>query len=90
MELLVIRHARPVRDEAPEGGSADPGLADIGRRWGHGPRSLSTYRKRLLLAGLITTVGRGRVGFADSTVRGYVRARAASEGFTEPSANPGS
>jgi len=32
MELLVIRHARPVRDEAPEGGSADPGLADIGRR----------------------------------------------------------
>ncbi|MDE0160204.1 MAG: histidine phosphatase family protein [Acidimicrobiaceae bacterium] len=32
MELLVIRHARPVRDEAPEGGSADPDLADIGRR----------------------------------------------------------
>ena len=31
MELLVIRHARPVRDEAPEGGSADPGLADVGR-----------------------------------------------------------
>ena len=31
MELLVIRHARPVRDEAPEGGSADPGLADLGR-----------------------------------------------------------
>ena len=31
MELLVIRHARPVRHEAPEGGSADPDLADIGR-----------------------------------------------------------
>ena len=31
MELLVIRHARPVRDEAPEGGSADPDLADLGR-----------------------------------------------------------
>ena len=31
MELLVIRHARPVRDEAPEGGVADPDLADIGR-----------------------------------------------------------
>ena len=31
MELLVIRHARPVRDEAPEGGSADPDLADVGR-----------------------------------------------------------
>ena len=31
MELLVIRHARPVRDEAPEGGSADPVLADLGR-----------------------------------------------------------
>ena len=31
MELLVVRHARPVRDEAPEGGSADPDLADVGR-----------------------------------------------------------
>ena len=30
MELLVIRHARPVRDEAPEGGSADPVLAELG------------------------------------------------------------
>ncbi|MDE0665050.1 MAG: histidine phosphatase family protein [Acidimicrobiaceae bacterium] len=30
MELVVIRHARPVRDEAPEGGSADPDLADVG------------------------------------------------------------
>ena len=27
----MIRHARPVRDEAPEGGSADPVLADLGR-----------------------------------------------------------
>lgn len=27
----MIRHARPVRDEAPEGAFADPGLADIGR-----------------------------------------------------------
>ena len=31
VELIVIRHARPVRDEAPEGGFADPDLADIGR-----------------------------------------------------------
>ncbi|MYJ81746.1 MAG: histidine phosphatase family protein, partial [Acidimicrobiaceae bacterium] len=31
MELLMIRHARPVRDEAPEGGSADPDLAEVGR-----------------------------------------------------------
>lgn len=30
VELLVIRHARPVRDEAPEGGSADPVLAEMG------------------------------------------------------------
>ena len=30
MELLLIRHARPVRDEAPEGGSADPVLAAVG------------------------------------------------------------
>jgi probable phosphoglycerate mutase len=30
VELLVIRHARPVRDEAPEGGSADPVLAELG------------------------------------------------------------
>ena len=27
----MIRHARPVRDEAPEGGAADPDLADAGR-----------------------------------------------------------
>ena len=26
----MIRHARPVRDEAPEGGSADPVLAEVG------------------------------------------------------------
>ncbi len=31
MELLIIRHARPVRDEAPQGGSADPDLSDVGR-----------------------------------------------------------
>ena len=30
MELLLIRHARPVRDEAQEGGSADPVLAEVG------------------------------------------------------------
>ena len=28
----MVRHARPVRDEAPEGGSADPVLAEVGRR----------------------------------------------------------
>lgn len=32
MELVIVRHARPVRDEAPEGGAADPGLAEVGRR----------------------------------------------------------
>lgn len=32
MELIIVRHARPVREEAPEGGSADPVLADIGHR----------------------------------------------------------
>lgn len=57
--------------------------ADVGRRWGHSPRSLSTYRKRLLSVGLIRSVGRGRVGFADSTVRGYVEAQTAAEGFIE-------
>ena len=31
MELLVVRHARPVRQEAPEGGVADPHLAELGR-----------------------------------------------------------
>ena len=28
----MIRHGRPVRDEAPEGGSADPVLAEVGHR----------------------------------------------------------
>ncbi|MCY4175913.1 MAG: histidine phosphatase family protein [Acidimicrobiaceae bacterium] len=32
MELLVIRHARPVRDDAVDGRFADPDLADLGRR----------------------------------------------------------
>ncbi len=33
MELLLIRHARPVRlDGEPDGPPADPGLDDIGRR----------------------------------------------------------
>ena len=32
MELVIIRHARPVREVAPEGGSADPVLAEIGHR----------------------------------------------------------
>ena len=57
--------------------------ADIGRRWDHSPRSVSTYRQRLLAAGLITSLGRGRVGFADPTVRRYVGAQAAAEGFIE-------
>ncbi len=64
--------------------AATNAMADVGRRWGHSPRSLSTYRKRLLAAGLIRPVGRGRVGFADPTVRGYVEAQAAAEGFNEP------
>ncbi len=56
-------------------------IADVGRRWGHSPRSLSTYRKRLLSAGMISSVGRGRAAFADPTIRQYVETRAAAEGF---------
>ena len=63
--------------------AASSTVSDLGRRWGHDPRSLSTYRKRLLAVGLITSVGRGRVTFADSTVRGYVEAQSAAEGFVE-------
>lgn len=61
--------------------AASSAVSDIGGRWGHGPRSLSTYRKRLLAVGLITTVGRGRTAFADPTVRRYVEAQAVAEGF---------
>lgn len=57
-------------------------VADIGRRWGHNPRSLSTYRSRLLAHGLIVSVGRGRVGFTDTAARGYVSGRVRREGFT--------
>ncbi|MCY3561202.1 MAG: AAA family ATPase [bacterium] len=63
--------------------AASSAVSDVGRRWGHNPRSLSTYRKRLLAAGLITSVGRGRIAFADPTVRRYVEARSATEGFTD-------
>ena len=50
---------------------ATSAIADIGRRWGHNPRSLSTYRKRLLSAGLILSVGRGRVSFVDPSARRF-------------------
>ena len=61
--------------------AASSAVSDIGRRWGHSPRSLSTYRRRLLAVGLISSVGRGRVAFADPTVRPYAQAQAAAEGF---------
>ncbi|MYF84571.1 MAG: hypothetical protein F4176_10850 [Acidimicrobiia bacterium] len=59
-------------------------IADIGSRWGHNPRSVSTYRKRLMSAGLIFSVGRGRVAFVDPSARRFVAARAAAEGFSDP------
>lgn len=31
MELIVVRHGRPVRHEVPKGESADPDLSDLGR-----------------------------------------------------------
>ena len=63
---------------------ASSATSDVGARWGHNPRSLSTYRRRLLLSGLIASVGRARVAFADHTVRQFVKAQAATEGFTDP------
>ncbi|MCY4280435.1 MAG: hypothetical protein OXC59_06985 [Acidimicrobiaceae bacterium] len=62
--------------------SASSAVSDVGGRWGHSVSSLSSYRRRLLRAGLISSVGRGRVMFADHTVRRFVEARAAAEGFT--------
>ena len=58
-------------------------IADVGRRWGHDPRSLSTYRKRLMSAGLIISVGRGRVAFVDPAARRYVASRSVAEGFAD-------
>lgn len=69
--------------------AASSTVSDISRRWGHSPPSLSTYRKRLLGVGLISSVGRGRVTFADPTVRRYVHDQAISEGFIEPPLNQG-
>ena len=31
MELIIVRHGRPVRQEVPEGRSADPNLSELGR-----------------------------------------------------------
>ena len=59
-------------------------IADIGARWGHNPRSVSTYRKRLMSAGLIISVGRGRVAFVDPSARRFVATRADAEGFSDP------
>ena len=61
--------------------AATSAVGDIGRRWGHSPRSVSTYRNRLLRSGLISSVGHGRVCFADHTVRQYVQAQAKAEGL---------
>lgn len=63
---------------------ATSAIADIGSRWGHNPRSVSTYRKRLMSAGLITSIGRGRVAFVDPSARRFVAARAVAEGFSDP------
>ena len=63
---------------------ATSAIADIGIRWGHNPRSLSTYRKRLMSAGLIISIGRGRVAFVDPSARRFVAARVVAEGFGEP------
>ncbi|MXW94032.1 MAG: AAA family ATPase [Acidimicrobiaceae bacterium] len=69
--------------------AASSAVTDVGQRWGHGPRSVSTYRRRLLGVGLVSSVGRGRVAFADPTVRQFVEIQAAAEGFTEPPPSPG-
>lgn len=64
----------------------DPGsasIADIGRRWRHDNRSLSRYRQRLLSAGLVTSVGRGRIAFVHAAVRGHVARQAIAEGWIE-------
>ncbi len=61
---------------------ASSAVGDVGGRWGHSARSLSTYRQRLVRSGLINAVGHGRVMFADQTVRRFVKAQAAKEGFT--------
>ena len=58
-------------------------IGDIGERWGHGTRSLSTYRRRLLAAGLIVATGHGRVAFADTAARHYIKSRATAEGWTD-------
>ena len=58
-------------------------VAEVGRRWGHGARGLSTYRRRLAAAGLIASVGRGRVAFVDPAVRSHVAAQAAAEGWAD-------
>ena len=59
---------------------ASSAISDIGGRWGHSRRSLGTYRQRLLAAGLISAIGRGRVAFAEPTVRRFVETQAATEG----------
>ncbi|MYA26797.1 MAG: hypothetical protein F4Z27_10605 [Acidimicrobiales bacterium] len=64
----------------------DPGstsIADIGRRWQHDSRSLSRYRQRLLSAGFIAVVGRGRLAFVHEAARSHVARQAADEGWLE-------
>ena len=63
--------------------AASSAVGDVGRRWGHSQRSLSTYRNRLLRSGLISSVGHGRAAFADHTVRQYVQGQATAEGLVE-------
>ena len=58
-------------------------IADIGTRWQHDSRSLSRYRQRLLSAGLIRSVGHGRVAFVDDAARAFVSLQALAEGWIE-------
>lgn len=58
-------------------------IGDIGRRWQHGSSSLSRYRQRLLSAGLITVVGRGRLAFVHEAARSHIARQAVAEGWIE-------
>ncbi len=58
-------------------------VADVGERWGHSSRSLSNYRRRLISAGLIVSVGRGRIAFVDDAARAFVQQQAEAEGWLD-------
>ena len=57
-------------------------IGDLAQRWGAAPNQVGSYRRRLILRGVIRAAGRGLVTFTHPEARHYVALQSAEEGWT--------